>query len=180
VSSTTDMVVLQPMSWADARDLTATLREHLAISGALLLEAYERQAWRAMGYGSWREYVNRELAVALTSVQRRLDHTRLVRALIQMGVTPDEIPSVPLASAGRALQALPIISEADQPIEALVGVLTAIRERRDESAATTDQIDHTLHRLLGSIERAALRVGLTPEAFLERAIVAATQVVGCD
>ena len=170
--------VLQPMSYADARDLTADLREHLAISGALLLEAYERQAYRALGYATWSDYVKRELTSALSSVQRRLDHTRLVRALCSMGVAPTAVPNVPLVMANEVLRRLPDATE-PEPIDAVLAIVESIRART-LPAVTTDEIERVLVRHQATIERAAARVGMAPTAWLERALIGAAQVVGCD
>lgn len=174
-----DVTHLPALSYAEARDLTSDLREHLAISGALLLEAYERQAWRTLGYATWADYVKRELASALSSVQRRLDHARLIKALTQMGVSPQAIPSVPLRWAGDALHHMPSIEAASEPLDELESILTGLRAQRLE-ALSTDEMNAAMTRLQPSIERAAERVGLTPTAFFERAVISATQIVGVD
>jgi len=171
--------VMLPISFADARDLTADLREHLAISGALLLEAYERQAYRALGYATWGEYVKRELASALSSVQRRLDHTRLIRALVQMGVPPETIPPVPLVMANEVLRGITRIEAADEPVDEVLAIVEAIRAR-SLPAVTPDEIERVLVKMQPTIERAAERVGLSPTAWLERVVKASASVVGCD
>ena len=171
--------IARPISYADARDLTADLREHLAISGALLLEAYERQAWRALGYATWSDYVKRELTSAMSSIQRRLDHTRLMRALETLGVPPERVPTVPLVMANEVLRSVDRIEAATEPVDEVMAIVQAIRQR-SMPAVTNDEIERVFMRMQPLIERAAQRVGLDPMAWLERAVTASAQVVGCD
>jgi phage N-6-adenine-methyltransferase len=44
------------MDRAEAREKTDQIRSNLTQARRLLLEMYEREGWRALGYGSWREY----------------------------------------------------------------------------------------------------------------------------
>jgi hypothetical protein len=50
-----------PLDVARARRLTAQLREALTLAVELLEQAYDGQAWRALGYGSWVDYCAAEL-----------------------------------------------------------------------------------------------------------------------
>ena len=47
----------------------------------LLAEAHDREAWKALGYGSWREYATRELRVSQSRAYQILDHGRITLAL---------------------------------------------------------------------------------------------------
>jgi len=46
-----------PMSRDEAQQCIARIAHHLEEARALLLELYERQGWRALGYDSWRTCV---------------------------------------------------------------------------------------------------------------------------
>jgi len=45
-----------PMSKEEARDKTEQIRTNIASTRYLLLEMHDREGWKVLGYGSWREY----------------------------------------------------------------------------------------------------------------------------
>jgi len=71
---TAPAAAVAPLDVARARRLTARLREALADAVALLSEAYDGQAWKALGYPSWTAYCSTELPELeqlLTTAQKR-------------------------------------------------------------------------------------------------------------
>src|SRR5205807_1142448 len=46
-----------PMTRDEARQCVERINHHLDEARALLLDLYEREGWRALGYASWRECV---------------------------------------------------------------------------------------------------------------------------
>ncbi len=73
----------------EARALTARIQQAVQHVHDLLLEAYERRAWAALGYASWREYAQNEFRLAQSHVYRLLDQARVIRAIEEAaGVSP--------------------------------------------------------------------------------------------
>jgi hypothetical protein len=56
--TTTESIKAGP---ADARELTERIREAAETVRELVLEAHDRNAWEALGYDSWQDYVGVEL-----------------------------------------------------------------------------------------------------------------------
>jgi hypothetical protein len=68
----------------DKADATAlTLRIRTAVEGVrdMLLEAHDRQAWKALGYNSWSAYVRGEFDMGRAHSYRLLDQGRVIKAI---------------------------------------------------------------------------------------------------
>lgn len=65
----------------EARALTERIRSTADALWALLLEAHERQAWKALGYGRWEDYVAAELDMSRSRSYQLLDQGRVVREI---------------------------------------------------------------------------------------------------
>lgn len=77
---------------ATARALTLALRQSLTISWDLLVEAYQRRAWAALGYKSWDAYTDAELGetrLRLPREQRR----EVVASMTEAGMSTRAIGS---------------------------------------------------------------------------------------
>lgn len=72
-----------------ARDLTDRINSTAGDLCLLLVEAHEREAWRALGYDSWRAYATAELEISKSQAYRILDHGRVTMALLN-AVTDDD------------------------------------------------------------------------------------------
>lgn len=72
---------LAPLSPADARALTDRIRSTAEQFAGLLREAYERRAWEALGYSSWREYATTELSISQSRAYQLLDHAKVIAAV---------------------------------------------------------------------------------------------------
>jgi hypothetical protein len=55
------LAAVDQCSEATARALTDQLRQSLSLSWELLVEAYQRRAWAALGYATWDAYTDAEL-----------------------------------------------------------------------------------------------------------------------
>lgn len=53
-----------PMTKAEAKAITARINYSAGQLCDLLLEAHDREAWKALGYGSWREYASAEFTIS--------------------------------------------------------------------------------------------------------------------
>jgi len=163
---TDDGAYVRPLSSDEARGLTARLREALAVTGELLLEAFERRAWVALGYASWGEYVHAELQVGLGTVRRRMDQVRLTRALSEFG-TP---PVIPLRHVPRLMACLDEILDDEAPIEAA---------SREIVRAQHEGVDLAVPPALSPrIRAAAKRAGSAPDRWLADVIDAACRTAG--
>ncbi|MEO8520040.1 MAG: hypothetical protein ABI603_01680 [Acidobacteriota bacterium] len=72
----------------DARILTDRIKHAAEHLYQLLLEAHEQEAWRALGYPSWREYAAIEFGKSQSYLYRLLDQGRVLRALEQAAGSP--------------------------------------------------------------------------------------------
>lgn len=79
-----------PLSRDEARTLTQRINATAGDLCLLLLEAHERQAWRALGYSSWTEYATEELNISRSYAYRQLDLGRVTLALAA-AVTGDDM-----------------------------------------------------------------------------------------
>lgn len=69
------------LSEEEARSLTTTI-QHLEVQAWFLLsEAHDRQAWAALGYDSWKEYVTAELQMSEARSYQLLDQAKVMRAI---------------------------------------------------------------------------------------------------
>jgi hypothetical protein len=73
------------MTEAEARQLVNEIKTDIAAVGQKLLELYEREGWRALGYANWRECVMTEFEFQKSHVYRLLDFARLERNLSPIG-----------------------------------------------------------------------------------------------
>jgi hypothetical protein len=65
----------------EARRITDRIKAGLDELWALLLEAHERRAWAALGYGTWEAYVQGEFAMSRQQSYRLLDQGRVIREI---------------------------------------------------------------------------------------------------
>lgn len=69
------------LSAAQAQTLTARIKKAGEEFGALLLEAYEGEAWRPMGYTTWQDYVAGEFTFTREHSYRLLTQSAVERAV---------------------------------------------------------------------------------------------------
>jgi hypothetical protein len=85
---------------AKARALTERIKSATNQFCLLLLEAHERRAWVALGYGSWGEYVRSELVLSRSRSYELLDQARVIRTIqVETGTT--QIPNISPYAAGQ-------------------------------------------------------------------------------
>jgi hypothetical protein len=71
----------QPLTAEEARSLTDRINAAAGALWRLLLEAHEREAWRALGYPSWREYAREEFTISQSRAYQLLDQGRVIAAI---------------------------------------------------------------------------------------------------
>jgi site-specific DNA-methyltransferase (adenine-specific) len=69
------------LSAAEARRLVRRIVGHLDTARALILELYEREGWRALGYNSWRSCVAAEFGQSQSNLYRQLEAARAEREI---------------------------------------------------------------------------------------------------
>lgn len=79
-------------SEATARSLTDQLRQSLTLSWELLVEAYQRRAWAALGYPSWDAYTDAELGEARLRLPRE-QRREVVASMTEAGMSTRAIGS---------------------------------------------------------------------------------------
>ena len=75
-------------SVSEARLLTDRIRQSTTELWQLLAEAHDRQAWQALGYDSFKAYVEAEFAMSKQHAFRLLDQARIVAALNEVAESP--------------------------------------------------------------------------------------------
>ena len=85
-----EVITAQPISAAEARHLTESIRLSIQSSRAALLELYERQGWRALGYPSWAACVQAEFGQSFGNLYEVLRAAKTERAI---GRATGEIPT---------------------------------------------------------------------------------------
>jgi len=69
------------MDEAEAQEITNRIRGTAEALWSLLLEAHERQAWKALGYDRWEDYVRTEFGMNRSRSYQVLDQGRVIRAI---------------------------------------------------------------------------------------------------
>lgn len=137
-----------PMTAEEARDITNRINQAAGELWRLLLEAYERQAWRALGYASWKAYVESEFTITRQRAYQLLDQGRVIRLLQE--------------AAGDVSTTVDISERAARGIKPSLPEVTAqIRERVESGAAPEEAVREVVdaHRK----KRCAPESGPAPE-----------------
>ena len=115
-----------------ARALTDKISRKMGEMWPLMREAYERKAWDALGYTSWREYVTKEFNVSQSRAYQLLDQARVV-ALIQDAANSTEVE----ISEREARAIKPVLREVTEEIKARIEAGEAPSQAIRESVKTT-------------------------------------------
>jgi hypothetical protein len=135
----------EPMGAPEARELTDRIRRGTQLVCMLLLQAHERRAWLALGYGSWERYVAEEFGLSKSRSYELLDQGHVLRT-IQAAVGMSRPPNVSAYAAGEIKPVLAEVIEeiqlragADDPHERVVGIVAdVVRTKRKQIAAVRE------------------------------------------
>jgi len=72
-----------PMTAVEARSKTNQIKFKATETRQLLLEMHEREGWRALGYGSWREYGQAEFGYSERRIYQLMDAAKVERNLTE-------------------------------------------------------------------------------------------------
>lgn len=117
-------IVDAPMTPEEARTCLGEIHSNAASIRRKLLELYEREGWKALGYDSWRDCVTAEFSHSQSWVYYQLDAAKTARSLSTIVENPDAIPESHL----RPLASLPPEQQAvayQKALEIASGRLTA-------------------------------------------------------
>lgn len=135
--------IVSVLTESEARDLTDRINRTAGDLCLLLVEAHERQAWRALGYDSWKEYAEHELQISRSYAYRQLDLGRVTLALASAVMVNDASPNgdtaIPPITEIAAREIKPLLPEVteeirervaagESPEQVVPDVVTAARE----------------------------------------------------
>ena len=158
----------------EAADLTQRIKTATSDLWALLTEAHQRQAWVAMGYGTWAEYVRAEFDMTKRHANRLIAQGEVIRAIeaevaevVPTGTTDSEVgPDGPTEPSPRVEIKVSISEAVARELKPqIAAVKAAIRKAidalkdptQDQADAIVEQvIRETRNRLAG--ERSAARL----------------------
>jgi hypothetical protein len=81
----TEAPVVVMMTEDEAKDAVNRINQHVGRIRSLLLDMYERQGWRALGYKSWRACVAAEFDQSQSYLYRQLDAAKSERDISPIG-----------------------------------------------------------------------------------------------
>ncbi len=136
-----------PCTADEARALTDRIRGTVTAAWVLLLEAYERGAWAALGYGRWEDYVAAEFHLSRSRSYQLLDLGRVARELPAggSGSMSTKVDTDPLPET-HARELAPLLDQPDEMREVYTeavertngrptaAVLRVVREHRRHPA----------------------------------------------
>lgn len=82
------------MNKNEAQELTAQIRATAHGLWRLVAEAYDRKAWQALGYASWKDYATDELQMSESRSYQLVDTGRVMRAIGEVAGSEDVFQSV--------------------------------------------------------------------------------------
>lgn len=88
-----------PLTTDQARELTDTIRSTSEVLYVLLARAHAGKAYRALGYGTFAEYVQEEFAMSRSRAYQVLDQARVVAAIEAAAPTGADLPAISEAAA---------------------------------------------------------------------------------
>jgi site-specific DNA-methyltransferase (adenine-specific) len=89
-----ELLPMEPMGPSEARECVEAINRHMDGARRLLLDLYEREGWRALGYASWRECVVAEFHQSQAYLYYQLDAARIERQISTIVETGDA-PQLP-------------------------------------------------------------------------------------
>lgn len=107
-------------SEAAARALTDQLRQSLSVSWELLVEAYQRRAWAALGYQSWDAYTDAELGEVRLRLPRE-ERREVVASMTEAGMSTRAIGSALGVNRKTVMADREVVQNgppADEPVDA--------------------------------------------------------------
>lgn len=143
----------------DALAVTAKIKAYAGVAWILLWEAHQRKAHKALGYGTWAEYVETEFDMSRGRSYQLISQARVVMEIseavstdvdISEAMARDLVGSVDQAKAAvvEAVEALPADAPAEDKADAVQAALdsmraAAVEARRPKASSGSDQSAQT-------------------------------------
>mgnify|MGYP000753563543 CR=1 FL=1 len=127
----------------EAEAATAKLKSYFGVSCQLVKELHDKQAWKAMGYGSWAAYTKAEFDISRSRSYQLIKYAEVVAGLASVAQVPmDDMAAVLSEGAARAITPAEIAevstnvdTSADDRAEvAASAAVAAARARREAEA----------------------------------------------
>ncbi|MBZ9919112.1 hypothetical protein LB517_10735 [Mesorhizobium sp. BR1-1-12] len=146
----TTAVTGRPLTEKEAAALTVRIRKAADNVWSLLLEAREREAWKALRYATWEAYVNAEFAMSRRNSYRLLDLGRVVREIEEfvphaaqitqrdVAAIKDDLPAVKAEISAR-------VQEGEEPEKAATDIIAEKRAVK-EAAKIVHERQRDEHR----------------------------------
>lgn len=132
--ATSGAVTRAPMTATEARELTDRINRTAGELWRLLLEAHEREAWRALGYASWKAYVETEFTITRQRAYQLLDQGRVIRLLQEAAGNVSTVVDISERTAREIKPTLPeVTTEIRERVEAGEEPETAVRDVIEEA-----------------------------------------------
>lgn len=176
----------RPMGAPEARELTDRIKRGTQLVCMLLLQAHERRAWLALGYGSWERYVAEEFGLSKSRSYELLDQGHVLRT-IQTAVGMSGPPDVSAYAAGEikpvlseVIEEIRLRADPGDPHERVVRIVAeVVRTKRRQIAAVREYAGPPRSRLRALptpppasvrvlADAVALLAGLPPPAVVVR------------
>ncbi|MER9079939.1 hypothetical protein [Mesorhizobium sp. M0895] len=128
-----------PINKADAKKLTDRIRKAVDDVWTLLLEAYERKAWNALGHPTWEAYVKAEFDMSRRNSYRLLDQGRVVREIEEIvphaaQITQREIEAIKDDLPALATKIKARVADGEDPAKAATDVIADKRAEKERVA----------------------------------------------
>lgn len=100
-----------PLTEDEAKEITLRIRQQVSDLWQLVTEAHDRKAWKALGYPSWRRYVELELRMSESRSYQLIDAGHVIRVAEQIiGNVSNTLEFAPTArEAAKAKNNLPAL-----------------------------------------------------------------------
>lgn len=151
-TTATYAVAVTLMGEDEARQCATRIRKGMENVRVLLLDLYEREGWKALGYDSWRACVTVELRQSVATVYRQLRAAEADRALSQVENPPALLPTV------QAEQLMRLPDDATRR-----EVWQEVREAKGEATTARDLSEATDRRLGATRPPAPVRYAPSPD-----------------
>lgn len=76
-----ELVVSDEMEMAEAQQITNAIKSAVTATYLLIAEAHERKAYKALGYSTWAEYVQKEFEISSSRSYQLLDLSKTVKEI---------------------------------------------------------------------------------------------------
>jgi hypothetical protein len=166
-----------PCTKAQARALTRRIRDGVDQVWSLLTEAHDRKAWSALGYATWKAYVEAEFGMTKQRSYQLLDQGRVIASIREAAGSESNAFDLSARDTAAIKADLPEVTDeirtrvaaGVKPEKATADVLAAKRAEWDNRQATNDsrqeQTRAALPEAIRRAEEAKARNGASQAAF---------------